>query len=146
MGQGYGYKCNCGYEGEILFGVGFGYWQDSKKLLEDMAKGKYGRKRADIVKNKKNIVVDAEYYYYRCSCGYGNSYKSLNLYQSDYDDVYWLYDKPENSYKLIMGFKHRCPKCREVMKRISEEEFDLDYVSCPKCGNNVPLLINILWD
>ena len=117
MGQGYGYKCNCGYEGEIMFGVGLGYPELSHRILEGIAKGKYGSKRAEIVKNTKNIVVNAEYYYYRCSCGYRNNYKNLDLYQSDYDDIYWLNDEHNNHYKLIMKFNHRCPKSRSMYGR-----------------------------
>ena len=145
MGQGYGYKCICGYEGEILFGAGFRYPSQSAETLKDMAAGKYGKKRAALTKSG-NVVVDARYDYYRCQCGYGNSYMNLDLYSSDCDDIFRPYGEAEKKYKLIMKFNHRCPKCRRIMKRIGEEGFDTKGVLCPKCGNKQLFFYNTLWD
>ena len=51
-------------------------------------------------------------------------------------------NRPE--YVLVKKGSHPCPKCKNEMRAIDEEE--LEKIKCPKCGSNYVIFPGVLWD
>lgn len=168
MGRGYGFICSqCGNEYGYGIGVGFLFPMVYEETLKEVKKGKYGEEWKNLVKNTKNIAIDAEEHLYVCKkCGTWKTEEGLSLYtpkdkkalKTKNNDSRWAvgFDFSQASYvtseelreyyKLLKSYTHRCPKCKARMHRAtSEEAFNLP---CPKCGGKAKedYLDIINWD
>ena len=157
MGYGVGVKCKCQNK-ELMLGVGMMYPSVYKETMDDIRSGKYGVEMRDLVKSGRYITVDAERYMYHCDkCGWVEDFTALDLYEPrDVEKVKkrvanrWsagdkeinqtveelgelpYFTSDDDEYVLLKEYKHACPRCGNVMKRIGEEE--LFRKTCPTCG------------
>ena len=157
MGYGIGVKCKC-QDKELMLGVGMGYPSFYEETMEDIRSGKYGAEMRDLVKSGKYIAVDAEEYMYYCDkCGCVEGFTALDLYEpkdakivgkriarrwtagdkeieQTVDELGYLpfFTSDDDEYVLLKEYKHACPRCGKVMRKIDEEE--LFKKTCPTCG------------
>ena len=169
MGYGIGVKCKC-QDKELMLGVGMGYPSFYRETMEDIRSGKYGAEMRDLVKNGKYIAVDAEKYMYYCDkCGCVEDFTALDLYEpKDIKKIEervvgrWsaaelaqnktvkelgelpYFNSDDEDFVLLKEYKHVCPKCGKVMRKIDEEK--LKEKTCPKCGEKYQMFSGILWD
>ena len=169
MGYGIGVKCKC-QDKELTLGVGMMYPSAYKETMDAIRAGEHGAEMRDLVRSGKYIAVDAEYFIYYCDkCGCVESMTALDLYEpKDVKKVEervigrWSAAEPaqnktvkelgelpyftsnDDGYVLLKEYKHVCPECGNVMKKISEEE--LREKTCPKCGEKYQVFSGILWD
>lgn len=60
---------------------------------------------------------------------------------------YWFHREGEDeddNWMLLKEYKHVCPGCGGVMRKINEDE--LEGKTCPKCGEQYKVFQGILWD
>ena len=147
MGKGYLFKCKkCGEEYNVMTGIGFLFYEDYKRVAEDIKKGKYGEKWQKIMKDTSHIVVDAESYIYICdSCGNWRTEPDLSLYkpkniieassgdktEENDDYIYTWSDDFREKYELMKTYVHKCSECGKTTRKISLEEAKT--LQCPKC-------------
>ena len=169
MGYGITVHCKC-RDKDLMLGVGLGYPMVYAETMDDIRSGKYGEEMKGLVNSGEYIAVDAEYYMYFCEgCGAVESFQALNLYEpKDAEKVgkrvtnRWsagdakntmtveemgglpYFNSNDEDYKLLKEYKHVCPECGKVMKKIDEEE--LAKKTCPKCGEKYEAFESILWD
>jgi hypothetical protein len=161
MGYGYRYKCEfCGKEYGISTGTGFLFPQEYKRILKDVAKGKYGKQMKECYEKTPYIAVDAENKNYEGEdSGHWDGHPVLDLYEpkdigkllkkefggktiEELEEVpYVMPNELKTSYKLILKQEHRCPKCKGLMKKRN-----IRNVCCPKCGKKNSPLNSVLWD
>lgn len=122
MGRGYCFTCSSCHElNTVLLGVGLFVLTDMFRTMEEVKDGKYGVRRKALSEEYGISSVDVQYEFYECDrCGYWNAYKSLDM----------VFGSKEN--RVFYRYKHRCPKCRNVMIR---KVFDgRKSLSCQYCG------------
>lgn len=169
--MGYGLNIHCGCrDKELMLGVGLGYPMVYRETVEDIKAGKYGIGMKDLMNSGKCVAVDAENYMYYCDeCGCVESMMALDLYEpKDIKKVEervvgrWSAAEPvqnktvkdlgelpyfnsdDEDFALLKEYKHVCPKCGKVMRKINEEE--LGKKTCPRCGEKYQMFSGILWD
>lgn len=169
--MGYGLNIHCGCrDKELMLGVGLGYPMVFEETVNDIKFGKYGEEMKGLINSGKYIAVDAEYYMYFCDgCGMIESAQALDLYEpKDVKKIEkrvmgrWSAAEPaqnktvkelgklpyfnsdDEDFVLLKEYKHTCPECGKVMRRINEEE--LESKTCPKCGEKYQMFSGILWD
>lgn len=169
--MGYGLNIHCGCrDKELMLGVGLGYPMVYRETVEDIKAGKYGIEMKDLMNSGKYVAVDAENYIYYCDeCGCVESMMALDLYEpKDIEKVEkrvvgrWSAAEPaqnktvkdlgelpyfnsdDEDFALLKEYKHVCPKCGKVMRKINEEE--LEKKTCPRCGEKYQMFSGILWD
>lgn len=49
----------------------------------------------------------------------------------------------EGDYVLLKEYEHMCPKCKKMMKKVTE---NLENIKCPKCGEKYKTFPGVLWD
>lgn len=161
MGKGPVYSCNkCGACYSIMFGVGMGYPYEYDKIMKNLFKGKFGNNLQKIVKDTKNVVVDAQNYLYVCEkCDYWNVVNGMDLYEVKNEDLikeytnknqkwidgYAFFDYNPKDFRILKRVKSACPQCKSRMKKYSEED-DFPILKCPTCHEELTLYGNILWD
>ena len=47
-------------------------------------------------------------------------------------------------FHVIKEYKHKCPKCKGIMRKANEEEYKR--LACPKCGEINDMIDEIRWD
>ena len=169
MGYGINISCKC-QDKELLFGAGLGYPMVYQETVEDIRSGKYGSEMRDLMNSSKYVAVDAEKYIYYCDeCGCVECMTALDLYgPKDTTKVgervvgRWSAAEPaqnktvkelgklpyfnsdDEDFVLLKEYKHICPECGKVMRKVDEEE--LKEKTCPKCGEKYQMFSGILWD
>ena len=164
MGYGHSYKCNrCGEEYGFALGIGFLFSKEYQKEIESMASGKYGKKRQAILKENPLAAVNAEKKLYICdNCGEWRTGMDLTLYAPNDPEKLWKtkfgektveewgyvpYVMPsdlEEDYHIIRNYERKCPRCRNIMREVSEDE--MINLKCPNCGQINEPIGEILWD
>lgn len=157
MGYGINISCKC-QDKELLLGAGLGYPMVYQETVDDIKAGKYDSEMKDLMNSSKYVAVDAEKYIYYCEeCGCVECMTALDLYEpKDIKKVEervvgrWSAAEPaqnktvkelgelpyfnsdDEDFVLLKEYKHVCPKCGKVMRKIDEEE--LFEKTCPTCG------------
>jgi len=164
MGRGEIYKCSkCGNEYSVYFGTGFSFDSVYGETMEDVASGKYGEERKELLEKVKYIAVDSESDVYICgNCGFWKQEQGLGLYKPKNPEKiakekfgdktveelgyvpYVMRYKLLEDYRLVKTYVHRCDKCGRRMRRATEE--DLGRLPCPVCGTENLMTRQILWD
>lgn len=148
MGTGYGYFCEkCGKEFPLFWGIGMGYPNAYKELLEDIKSGKYGEEIKSAALSNSDVAVDAERHLYVCSCGYWESAEGLSLFAPK-DGVllkrpYVMPYELKNHYRNILEYIHKCPECGKQMNEADDQPVDL---RCPVCKTLYSYRDELDWD
>ena len=170
MGQGIEIGCKCRRK-ELMLGVGMMHPMVYQETMNKIRSGKHGSEMQDLVKSRRFIAADVEMYAYWCDgCGWIDSLMALDLYEpKDVEKVRkrvvnrWsagdeknkqsveeagdlpYFTVPDEDYQLLKEYKHVCPKCGKVMRKI--DAADLEKKGCPKCGEKYKVEDSfILWD
>ena len=76
MGYGYLYRCaSCGFEDEVLVGVGFGHTQEVGEIYRGFQLGAYGPRLRRVFRKSKLAGVSANHDVFVCeSCGHWSTF------------------------------------------------------------------------
>lgn len=160
MGDGRRLVCgNCGKVFVAKTGVGMAFPNVYRKGIKDIKSGKYGEEFKEMMKSRKDIVVDFEEYLFVCDkCGdwytnYGFDFyvpktkeEKEKVLKKDYYFCNW---NGKENYELFLKINHRCGKCKSEMRRISNDENSNDklgVLKCPECNSELKEDGWILWD
>ena len=134
-------KCDCGYEYDnYSYGINSSYPEIQKHQTALVKSGHYGKYWRELLNNDPELLVNAEYRLYQCTCCHKLiSEYCMDLYKSSEDDYYYT----PNQNEIIYQYKHICPTCKKRMEMIPLSENDYksfpeqkeELVICPKCGN-----------
>lgn len=143
MGEGYSYKCSCGYEKHFSVGGGFRYWCIQEELNEAIKAGEYGDALKRILEENPKGVFSGEMRIYLCprcdnlqqdySLGFYEHFPDLDKLQEDKEEfTYWMsYDCGWRQTRRIV---HKCERCGGRMKHI----VNMDGLRCPQCHSVLP--------
>ena len=162
MGKGYMFECKkCKHQYGICPGIGFSYMSLCKKTLDKIAKGKYGKEfKAAYDNGGRYLSVNAQRILYMCdACKTWDSAIDATLYAPNNADAFgkmqygiktveeWgevPYFIEGGHFHVIKEYKHKCPKCKGIMRKANEEEYKR--LACPKCGEINDMIDEIRWD
>lgn len=164
MGTGYKLRCtNCGEEFDLLFGIGFLYPEQVKRVRQSALNGEFGEEWKKIINDNPYYIIEPKEYLYWCpKCHCFEMGEELSIYKpKNLDDLLkqqrgektvkeWGYDPwgiSRDNYELVKEFVRECPKCKTKMERKDEDEIEDLELICPECGGkltNTDTIIN--WD
>lgn len=163
MGYGYYYKCRkCRHKYEVHLGAGMMFPRVYRRLLQDIAEGKYGEEWKALVRETPYAAVDADKVVYICSCGYWEMGEDITLFVPNEPESipgrqfgvktvaelgYVPYVAPQElreEYHILKRYYHQCSKCGKRMRKASDGE--LLHLSCPVCGADNKSKGNLDWD
>ena len=151
MGIGRTMKCSkCGYHKTFYLGSGMGFPQEYKKVVMKIRKGTYGKELQNFFENYPGAVVNAETELYQCpGCNYLQADHNLSLYVHKQgqppENGYWIkYLDFNQEYSYVRSYAHKCPKCRQRMRHITDSTSP---VPCPECGELLEEDLGMMrWD
>ena len=165
MGAGYVIKCSsfwCRYKRELFAGIGMGFPQTYRELIEKAKAGLISEEHAEFLENNPKGALDAQVCIYRCSgCGHIYSDYVLDMYvpKEEDEDIpereRWSVANPAESIRYVMPYElagnyrlykkhsHHCPNCGEEAEVLDK----IDHITgkCPNCGGELKA-DRILWD
>lgn len=150
MGTGFCCKCEkCGFEVDIMLGVGRLFFEIYQKLVARIRKGEFGEEWRKFFEENPDGAVDSERNLFLCeNCGNWKEDYNLSLFKlisSEKTEIPLRYfpAKLEN-YILYKIYIHSCKRCGHDMKKIEESnEIELN---CPKCENKMIRNGLLRWD
>ena len=163
MGQGYEFKCKCGYSFAPYLGVGFLFPSLYQELIDSAREGELGAELQTFLTEHPDGAIDAETVALRCkNCGEYWSAPNLSMYcpkdsetgnNATAAGAMRLYEKKyvdpadlQEEYRLYAKYPHKCIACDGDMEIVSEEELDKNGIVCPRCGSRIREYTGIMWD
>ena len=166
MGQGYVFKCKCGYSFEPWLGVGIMFPMQYQELKEAAIKGDLGKEIKDFFAEHPEGAIDADTVVARCrKCGKYECVSNLSMYfpkdnTKKKEKGRWSVAMPfegedyvapwdlQESYELYAKYPHKCEACGGDMDIISEEDLEQNGLICPICGKPIKYDPDdvIMWD
>lgn len=154
MGYGYRYRCaSCGYEDEVLLGVGAGHSREVGEIYRGFQLGTFGTRMRRVFRKSKLAAVRANHDIFVCEdCGCWSVIADPSIWEpNDPDaaaaeasrskDPLWEWDVhpafiDTGAWHLACTYEPACPKCRGKMRSLGlGEEPGADVVlACPECG------------
>lgn len=128
MGESVSYMCpKCGYGVTTSFGIGFLYFSESKKRMEEVKAGRYGNLLKEFAVSNEDAEIDFDQITLVCDkCGRIKTSMSFTMHTKD----------------KTIPYIHTCSKCRGTMHKI---EID-DDLFCPNCKTPLQMFDRIMWD
>ena len=163
MGQGYEFKCKCGYSFNPFLGVGFLFPKVYQKRKDSAQKGEYGRELKEFFSEHPEGAIDAAMVVVKCQkCGDYSCVPNLSMYLPktkekrqkgrwsvampfEGDDYVAPWELSE-SYTLFAKYQHTCKSCGGDMDIVPEDDLEKNGIVCPRCGKSVSSEETIMWD
>ena len=163
MGQGYEFKCKCGYSFRPSLGVGFLFPTQYQKHRKSAQEGTLGKELKDFFSEHPDGAIDVENVVTKCEkCGRYTCVPNLSMYLpktnekkqkgrwstaiqaegEEYVDPWELHE----SYSLFARYQHTCESCGGKMDVIQEDALMKDGITCPECGRSILCDNTIMWD
>ena len=175
MGTGVELICRkCRYSFRMNFGVGFGFPQFYREIIEEAKAGKLGESVQAFLRDHTDGALDCDQVLLQCtSCDKLDRGIDLSMYipkdrPVEHDGIWTgaftfegiVYVAPwelKKHYKLVKRYDHVCRKCRNQMRVIREKDLiveDLESdgnetvvnVRCPKCHRPMVMGEQLMWD
>ncbi len=151
MGDSISFRCNhCGFQKDILLGVGYSFPSEYEEVVKDISEGCYGEEWRNLFLNTPLAAVNADLEAYFCpDCGNWQEEYNLSLYVPKQDagqgtpgDYVCPWELP-GKWKLLKVYIHKCPNCNKRMHRVRVDDSPI----CPDCGQRGMFESGaVLWD
>ena len=137
MGNGFIVKCNsCGYEDDVLLGIGMSFPSQVKDLIKQIKDGEYGAMARDRLKALEVLPAESQFDYFfdnlKNEFFYCKKCKTATV-----KPFFKLYD-------FIPEYK--CPNCNSIMHKSNPDR--VKFHRCPECGKieKLEYVYIINWD